>query len=48
MTGLAHNHNERISVANLEFGTRILYDVVTRFCGAVNNREITPIRFLFV
>ena len=34
MTGLAHNHNERISVANLEFGTRILYDVVTRFCGA--------------
>jgi acetylornithine deacetylase/succinyl-diaminopimelate desuccinylase-like protein len=33
MTGLAHNHNERISVANLEFGTRVLWDVVTRFCG---------------
>ena len=33
MSGLAHNHNERISVANLEFGTRILYDVVTRFCS---------------
>jgi acetylornithine deacetylase/succinyl-diaminopimelate desuccinylase-like protein len=32
MTGLGHNHNERVSVANLEFGTRILYDVVTRFC----------------
>jgi acetylornithine deacetylase/succinyl-diaminopimelate desuccinylase-like protein len=34
MTGLAHNHNERVSVANLEFGTRILYEVVTRFCKA--------------
>jgi len=33
MTGLAHNHNERVSVANLEFGTRVLYDVVTRFCA---------------
>ncbi len=33
MTGLGHNHNERVSVANLEFGTRVLYDVVTRFCG---------------
>jgi len=33
MTGLSHNHNERISVANLEFGTRVLYDVVTRFCA---------------
>ncbi len=35
MTGLSHNHNERISVANLEFGTRVLYDVVTRFCAQV-------------
>ncbi len=35
MTGLSHNHNERISVANLEFGTRVLYDVVTRFCTQV-------------
>ncbi len=34
MTGLAHAHNERISVANLDFGTRVLYDVVERFCGA--------------
>ncbi|MEW5719497.1 MAG: M20/M25/M40 family metallo-hydrolase, partial [Chloroflexota bacterium] len=33
MTGLAHNHNERISIANLGFGTRVLWDVVTRFCG---------------
>jgi acetylornithine deacetylase/succinyl-diaminopimelate desuccinylase-like protein len=33
LTGLAHNHNERVSVANLEFGTRVLYDVVTRFCA---------------
>jgi acetylornithine deacetylase/succinyl-diaminopimelate desuccinylase-like protein len=33
MTGLAHAHNERISVANLEFGTRVLYDVVKKFCG---------------
>lgn len=33
MTGLAHAHNERISVANLEFGTRVLYEVVSRFCG---------------
>ncbi len=32
MTGLAHNHNERVSVANLAFGTRVLYDVVSRFC----------------
>ncbi len=33
MTGLAHNHNERVSVANLEFGTRVLYDVIKRFCS---------------
>lgn len=33
MTGLSHNHNERVSVANLEFGTRVLYEVVTQFCG---------------
>jgi len=33
MTGLAHSHNERISVANMGFGTRVLYDVVRRFCG---------------
>lgn len=30
---LAHAHNERISVANLEFGVRVLYDIVDRFCG---------------
>jgi acetylornithine deacetylase/succinyl-diaminopimelate desuccinylase-like protein len=35
MTGLAHNHNERVSVANLEFGVRMLYDVVMRFCTNV-------------
>jgi len=33
MAALAHNHDERVSVANLEFGTRVLVDVVTRFCG---------------
>lgn len=32
MSGLAHAHNERVSVANLEFGTSVLYDVVERFC----------------
>ncbi len=34
MTGLAHAHNERISVANLDFGTRVLWDVVRQFCEA--------------
>jgi acetylornithine deacetylase/succinyl-diaminopimelate desuccinylase-like protein len=33
MTGLAHSHDERVSVANLEFGARVLYDVVARFCA---------------
>jgi acetylornithine deacetylase/succinyl-diaminopimelate desuccinylase-like protein len=33
MTGLAHNHDERVSVANLEFGVGVLYDVVMRFCA---------------
>lgn len=33
MSGLAHAHNERVSVANLDFGTRVLYDVVKRFCS---------------
>ena len=28
MTGLAHAHDERISVANLMFGTQVIYDVV--------------------
>jgi len=32
MSGLAHAHNERVSAVNLEFGTRVLYDVVKRFC----------------
>ncbi|HDH09412.1 MAG TPA: M20/M25/M40 family metallo-hydrolase [Chloroflexi bacterium] len=30
---LAHGRNERISVENLLFGTRVLYEVVRRFCG---------------
>ncbi|MBI5032035.1 MAG: M20/M25/M40 family metallo-hydrolase [Chloroflexi bacterium] len=34
MTGLAHAHNERVSIANLEFGVRVLYEVVKRFCIA--------------
>lgn len=29
---LVHAHDERISVANLLFGTRVLYDIVRRFC----------------
>lgn len=33
MTGLAHAHNERVSVANLDFGVRVLYEVVRRFCS---------------
>ncbi len=33
MSGLAHAHNERVSVANLEFGVRVLYGVVERFCS---------------
>jgi acetylornithine deacetylase/succinyl-diaminopimelate desuccinylase-like protein len=31
---LVHGHNERVSIKNLLFGTRILYDVILRFCGA--------------
>ncbi len=31
---LAHNHDERVSVSTLEFGTRALYEIVTRFCHA--------------
>jgi acetylornithine deacetylase/succinyl-diaminopimelate desuccinylase-like protein len=30
----AHNHDERVSVDNLAFGTRVLYDIVTRYCNA--------------
>ncbi len=30
---LIHGHNERTSVENLGFGTRVLYDIVHRFCG---------------
>jgi acetylornithine deacetylase/succinyl-diaminopimelate desuccinylase-like protein len=30
----AHNHDERISIDNLVFATRALYEVVTRYCGA--------------
>lgn len=29
---MAHARNERISLANMEFQTRVLYDVVRRFC----------------
>lgn len=29
---MAHARNERISLANMEFETRVLYDVVRRFC----------------
>ncbi len=37
MTGLGHNHDERVSVANLAFGTRVLYDVVKSFCAAAGH-----------
>ncbi|MEZ4572450.1 MAG: M20/M25/M40 family metallo-hydrolase [Thermomicrobiales bacterium] len=30
----AHNHDERISIENLGFGTRVLFDIVTRYCNA--------------
>jgi acetylornithine deacetylase/succinyl-diaminopimelate desuccinylase-like protein len=29
---LVHNHNERISVKNLGFGSQVLYDIIRRFC----------------
>ncbi|MEW5717562.1 MAG: M20/M25/M40 family metallo-hydrolase [Chloroflexota bacterium] len=29
-----HGHNERVSVDNMLFGTRVLYDVVSEFAGA--------------
>lgn len=30
---LAHARNERISLANMDFGSHVLYDVVRRFCA---------------
>jgi acetylornithine deacetylase/succinyl-diaminopimelate desuccinylase-like protein len=30
---MAHAPNERISLANMEFGTKVLYDVVRSFCA---------------
>jgi acetylornithine deacetylase/succinyl-diaminopimelate desuccinylase-like protein len=33
-SGLAHAHDERVSVANLEFAVRALYEIVTRYCAA--------------
>jgi acetylornithine deacetylase/succinyl-diaminopimelate desuccinylase-like protein len=30
----AHNHDERVSVDNLLFATRSLYEIVTRYCEA--------------
>jgi acetylornithine deacetylase/succinyl-diaminopimelate desuccinylase-like protein len=30
----AHNHDERVTIDNLEFATRCLFDIVTRYCGA--------------
>jgi acetylornithine deacetylase/succinyl-diaminopimelate desuccinylase-like protein len=34
---LAHSHDERIAISNLEFGTRALYEIVTRYCHAQGN-----------
>ncbi len=31
-----HGHDERISIDNLAFGARVLYEVVSEFCGGVN------------
>ena len=33
-SGLAHAHDERVRVDSLLFGTRCLYEIVRRFCGA--------------
>jgi acetylornithine deacetylase/succinyl-diaminopimelate desuccinylase-like protein len=30
----AHNHDERVSVDNLEFATRALFDITTRYSAA--------------
>lgn len=30
----AHNHDERVAIDNLEFATRCLFDIVTRYCSA--------------
>ncbi len=30
---LAHSHDERISVSNMEFGTRVLHDIIMGICG---------------
>lgn len=30
---LIHGHDERTSIENLLFGTQVLYDIVSRFCG---------------
>ncbi len=30
---MAHARNERVSLANMEFATKVLYDVVRRFCA---------------
>jgi len=32
--GLAHAHDERIAVESMGFGTRVLFEVTRRFCGA--------------
>ncbi len=32
-----HGHDERISLENLAFGTRVLYDIVKEFCGGASN-----------
>ena len=31
---LAHAHDERISISNLEFAVRAIYEIATRYCGA--------------
>jgi acetylornithine deacetylase/succinyl-diaminopimelate desuccinylase-like protein len=31
---LVHGHNERVHVDDVGFGTRFIYDLVVRYCGA--------------
>ncbi len=35
--GLAHSHDERISISNLEFGTHALFEITTRYCHATQS-----------
>lgn len=36
---LVHGHDERVAVASLAWGVRVLHDVVSEFCRSATNRE---------